>query len=152
MRELVRNEIRNKVSQSDRDFLMEPTNLVLWQEYLAELLNDTQDSIDQAENKFLIESERYRGFGKKMNEAYRFMHAEEQKKRFTVRYKVNKRLDEVTRMVVAQRPESEADLYPLLKAAIMAHKRAVTGNGDPRDVDYDLWDSLDGKWSFGVEM
>lgn len=151
---LVAEEVKNRVSKSQRDFLHMPDNWDRWQKALLMLTRNLEAQIAVIDADQAADRDRYEALGadgvRLLAEA---MSDYEQKRSKVDRFKfhVDKRLDEVT-MLIANGSESVSEdigLAVFLQSAIAKHRDLLDEfDIEPTAVDQALWEALAGKWSF----
>ena len=151
---LVAEEVKNRVSKTQRDFLHMPENWERWQRSLISLCTNLGNQIVYIESDQSADRSRYEALGndgiKLLAEA---MSDYEQKRSKIERFKfhVEKRLDDVT-VMIASGPDSideNIGLAVFLKSAIVKHHELLNEYDiEPTPVDQALWSSLEGKWLF----
>lgn len=151
---MVAEEVKNRLSKSERKELLKPENWNRWKETLLALVENLEDQIANIDADSEADRIRYEGMGtdgrrlaKEAAQAYNSKRV--RIKRFL--FHVNRRLDEVTTMietgkVIESDGWAEAELF---KKAIIKH-RAMLRDFDLEEtaVDRALWSTLDGKWLF----
>lgn len=151
---LVAEEVKNKVSRSQRRILLEEQNWDKWRralEALVQLLDTQLSNLKEWED---ADRDRYSQLGSDgvvlLNQAV----AEYQSRRTKIerfRFHVERRLDEVTEMIETGSPISEdIDSHAkLFENAIKKHKELLEKYDiEPNPIDLSLWDALDGRWTF----
>lgn len=151
---LVAEEVKNRVSRSQRDFLTLPDNWVRWQRALVVLVENLRIQLERLDADEEIDRERYESFGedgvKLLAEA---MSDYENRRSKISRFKfhVDKRLDEVSRMIAlgADSVDEDSSAHAFLRKAIEKHRDMLEEYDlEATPIDLALWDALDGKWSF----
>jgi hypothetical protein len=151
---LVAEEVKNRVSRSQRDFLMLSDNWVRWQRALVALVDNLDRQLDRLSSDEEADKERYESLGddgvKLLAEAMSDYEARRSKiTRF--KFHVDKRLDEVSRMIALGVDSSDEDIsaHAFLRKAIEKHRELLEEfDLESTPIDIALWDALDGKWSF----
>lgn len=151
---LVAEEVKNRVSRSQRDFLALPDNWGRWQRALVVLVENLRIQLERLDADEEIDRERYESFGedgvKLLAEA---MSDYENRRSKISRFKfhVDKRLDEVSRMIAlgADSVDEDSSAHAFLRKAIEKHRDMLEEYDlEATPIDLALWDALDGKWSF----
>lgn len=151
---LVAEEVKNRVSKSQRDFLHMPENWDRWQRALIALSANLDSQISNISSDQSADKARYEALGadgiKLLAEA---MSDYEQKRSKIERFKfhVEKRLDEVTVMIASGTDAVSEDigLAVFLQSAITKHREMLDHYDiEPTVVDQALWAALAGKWTF----
>ena len=151
---LVAEEIKNNVSQEQRDYLNLPENWARWQRAVQILKDNLDAQVDNILKKEQSETEKYRELGEDGIKMLTEIMAEFDNRRKKIerfRYHVIKRLDEITRMIAMGTDVVEERLKTVefLRKAIERHRdmmRAYELETTP--IDIALWSCLDGKWTF----
>lgn len=152
---LVADEVKNKASNDDVEFLRQPENLVRWQEALFTLLSNLNTQIQEINAAEESSSKRYKEMG---NEGVRLLiqsikeYEERRKKISRFKFHVEVRLDNVTRMINVldeSSVEKQASLAAFYQRAIMKHRELLDElEYDFSEVDEALWEALSGNWTF----
>lgn len=153
---LVAEEVKNRVSKSQREYLRLPENWDRWQRALIALDRNLQSQVDRLAGDEEADRARYSSFGqdgvKLLAEAMSDYEARRTKiERF--KFHVGKRLDEVTRMVAmgVDEDDSELSAYSFLRKAVERHRQMLEEYDlESTPIDHALWDALDGRWSFDL--
>lgn len=151
---LVAEEVKNKVPDSQRDYLRLPENWTRWQRALLALienLNNQLDGLAEAEKDAVA---RYEGFGddglKLLTEST--VEYDNRRKKITrFKFHVENRLDEVTRMIALDSDAVDERLktVELLRRAIERHREMLDEyEMDVSLIDEALWAVLEGRWEF----
>ncbi len=151
---LVAEEIKNQVTQSQRDYLNLPENWARWQravQFLADNLERQLKTIRDSEEE---ETERYRELGQEGVKMLTELLADFDNRRKKIerfRYHVVNRIDEITRMIAMGTDivEERLKTVEFLRKAIERHKELMKDYElEPTPIDVALWASLDGHWNF----
>lgn len=158
---LVAEDVKNRVSVEQSDYLRLPENVARWKRSLQLLLVNLDNQLDDLATKEELEVRRYEGLGGDgVNLLAEVQTVIEQRRRKIVRFRfhVEKRLDEVIRLSNAASKDETAQSanYNLLRSAIQKHKEllldedffATLSDADQDLIDEALWASLDGVWAF----
>lgn len=158
---LVAEDVKNRVSVEQADYLRLPENINRWKRSLQLLLVNLDNQLDDLATKEELEVRRYEGLGGDgVNLLAEVQTVIEQRRRKVVRFRfhVEKRLDEVIRLSNAASKDETKQLanYNLLRSAIEKHKEylldedffVTLSDADQDLIDEALWASLDGVWAF----
>jgi hypothetical protein len=151
---MVAEEVKNKLSQKQRQELLKPENWERWKETLLALVDNLQEQIEQIDEDSEADRIRYEAMGsdgrRLVRESTQAYNSRKMKvNRFL--YHVNKRLDEVMHMIetgeaIKSDGWAEAELF---KKAIIKHRSMLRDfDLEETSIDRALWDTLNGKWSF----
>lgn len=150
---LVAEEVKNKISRSQREILMQKENWDKWKRALnalVETLNDQLDGLNEDED---ADRERYSALGTDGARLLAESMSEYESRRSRIQrflFHVERRLDEVEGMIrtgqVYNDPSKNALLY---ENAIKKHKAMIEEYDiEPTPVDLALWEALNGTWAF----
>lgn len=151
---LVAEEVKNKVSKTQRGILLERENWDKWRRALIALIDTLQEQLDNLADDEQSDRERYRALGADGKKLLAQAVSEYQNRRTKIerfRFHVERRLDEVEQMiesgeVISDDSASHAVLY---ENAIKKHKEMIERfDIEPTAIDLALWDALEGQWSF----
>lgn len=152
---LVAEEVKNKVSRSQRTVLMEKDNWDRWKRSLIALSESLSEQLDIIHYDSEADKKRYSELGadgaKLLSEAMSNYSARASKiERF--KFHVERRLDEVVMMIktgtIQNDPSQNVMLY---ENAIKKHKSLIEQYDiEPTSIDEALWASLEGKWTFNT--
>lgn len=158
---LVAEDVKNRVSIEQSDYLRSPENLSRWKRSLQLLLVNLDSQLDELASKEELEVRRYESMaddGVKLLAEVRTVIEQRRRKIVRFRFYVEKRLDEVVRMSnAASSDESErSSNYNLLRSAIERHKQLLLddeffsslSDAEQDSIDEALWAALDGVWAF----
>lgn len=151
---LVAEEIKNQVTQSQRDYLNLPENWARWQRAVQILADNLERQLKMIRESEEEETERYRDLGQdgvKMLTELLADFDNRRKKIERFRYHVVNRLDEITRMIAmgTDAVEERLKTVEFLRKAIERHKELMRQYElEPTPIDAALWTSLDGRWLF----
>lgn len=153
---MVSEEIKNKISTSQKKILLDPENWSKWRDALLLLSENLDKQIENIKEDAEIDAEKYFKMGlngKKLAiEASReYQHRIKKIDRF--KFHVNRRLDEVMVMIETGTIQSSDgwDRVAFLENAIVKH-RELLREFDLEDtaVDRALWSALGGNWDFNL--
>lgn len=151
---LVAEDVKNRVTDSQSEYLRLPENWGRWSRALTILYDNLQDQLEELADRERSEIGRYETLGA---DGVRLM-AEvqtdiEQRRRKIIRFRfyVETRLDEVARLVSATSDDENEKIrtVDLLRSAIIKHRELIQENDfDFSEIDEALWASLEGRWNF----
>ena len=151
---LVAEDVKNRVTDFQSDYLRLPENWSRWSRALTILYDNLQDQLDELADRERTEIGRYEMLGA---DGVRLM-AEvqtdiEQRRRKIIRFRfyVETRLDEVARLMSSSSDDESEQIrtVELLRSAITKHRELIEDNNfDFSEIDEALWSSLEGKWNF----
>lgn len=151
---LVAEEVKNRVSRQQHDYLRLPENWVRWQRCLITLvenldsqLRDIQDEEQETERKY----QRLGEEGLRLAAESLAVFESRRKKIQRFRFHVEARLDEVTRMIAlgSDAIDDRMKTVEFLRKSIEEHRSMVIDNGfEATPIDHALWSALEGKWEF----
>lgn len=151
---LVAEEVKNRVSDAQRDYLRLPENWTRWQRALIALVENLNRQIDEINAKEAAQNARYTALGEagvRLLAESMSEHEDRRKKIERFRFHVESRLDEVTRMIAVGSEEVDDRLKTVqfLRAAIDKHHELFAKfNLEPTKIDEALWAAVDGFWEF----
>lgn len=151
---LVAEEVKNKVSRSQRSFLMERENWSKWKRALIALIESLQSQLDNILDDEDSDRDRYSDLGRDGEKLLALAMSEYKARRTKIerfKFHVERRLDEVEQMIATGEPiEVEPDKNAiLLENAIRKHKELIENYDiEPTVIDMALWDALEGQWTF----
>ena len=143
---IVSEDIKNKASDSDKDFLRLPENWELWRESLLYIIETVTEKISELEKEIHELRKAYPDFT--VDPAA--LSASQLEKSMRFRFHAEKRLAEVDRLIHLGKDENRDDsLLTFLRDAIAAHKKWNEDNGVVNSEGDDcLYAALDGEWKF----
>jgi len=146
---LVADDVKNRVSDAQRQYLELPQNRERWKRALVALVRNLADQIQDIKTDRELDVERYSEFGNEgislLTEA---MASYDVRLAKIERFKmfVDKRLDHV---VSLGEDESAVSRAQFLEAAIRKHKEMMAElDMEETDLDIALWEALDNEWGF----
>lgn len=151
---LVAEEIKNKASQQQRDYLNLPENWARWQravQYLADNLEAQVRAIHATEQDELA---RYTAIGAENSTMVTELMADFETRRKKIerfRFHVTNRVDDITRMIAmgTDAVEDRLKTVDFLRKAIETHKSMMFEYElEPTPIDIALWAALEDKWKF----
>ena len=151
---MVAEEVKNKLSSAQRNELLKQENWERWREALLALVDNLEEQIENIEEDAEADRIRYESLGnsgKRLAREAASAYNSRKTKVSRFLFHVNKRLDEVSRMIetgesIKSDGWSEAEF---LKKAILKHRHMMR-EYDLEDtaIDRALWATLDNKWTF----
>ena len=153
---LVAEEVKNRVSRSQKEFLNLPENWVRWQRALIALNKNLDHQINRLDDDAKSDRERYEALeedGVKLLAEAMSDYENRRAKVSRFQFHVGKRLDEVTRLIAMgeDAADQEISAYSFLRKAIERHRQMLQEfDLESTPIDHALWDSLDGQWSFDL--
>lgn len=151
---LVAEEVKNKVSRSQRAVLLEQKNWDKWRRALTALIDSLQMQLDNIASDEESDRDRYSNLGRDGEKLLAMALGEYRQRQAKIerfKFHVERRLDEVEQMIdtgnlIASDPSKNAILY---ENAIKKHKDLIEQyNIEPTPIDLALWDALEGQWTF----
>lgn len=151
---LVAEEVKNRVTPTQADYLRLPENWGRWQRALITLVDNLDNQLDDLNDQEAMHTERYRALGDQgvtlLTEALADIEGRRRKiNRF--KFHVDAKLDEVTRMIGlgTDAIDDQVKAVDFLRRAIERHRELnEQALIDPTPIDVALWEALDGKWEF----
>ena len=151
---IVAEEVKNKLSSHQKDELLKQENWTRWRDALLALVDNLEDQIQDIEEDAEADRIRYEGMGhdgrRLAREAAQAYNSRKTKvSRFL--FHVNKRLDEVTRMIEtgeAIKSDGWTEAEFLRKAITRHRSRMRQFDMEETAIDRSLWATLDNKWTF----
>jgi len=146
---LVAEDVKNRVSDAQREYLHLPQNRERWKRSLLALVSNLEKQIQNISEDRQLDSERYEDLGDDgkilLAEAIQSYDGRQSKiERF--KFFVDKRLDYVASL---GEDESAVARVAFLEAAILKHKEIIEEEDiEFSDVDEALWAALENKWEF----
>ena len=151
---VVAEDVKNRASDTQRDYLMLPENWNKWQRSLKTLEANLASQLVGIQDHETKQIDIYKALGqdgiKLVVEATADFESRRKKiERF--KFHVTNRLDDVARMIAMGTDEVEERLKTVdfLRRAIEQHQGMMTSyNLEPTPIDVALWATLDGRWEF----
>ena len=151
---MVAEEVKNKLSPSQKETLLEEQNWNRWQEALVALAENLELQIKQIKEEEKIEHDRYTslggdGDGLAMRSSAAYANRASKIDRF--KFHVERRLDDVTKMIESGvATESDGwDEVNFYRRAIHEHKVLMREYDlEETPIDKALWAALEKKWDF----
>jgi hypothetical protein len=148
----VAEEVKNKLSPAQRNTLLQRENWDRWQRALVALTENLKDQIQQIAGAEAEDERRFEGIGsKRMQKEIRGAYADRRLRVERFLFHVNKRLDEVTKMIeTGVAPEANPwEVIDFFKRAIFEHRKLMDEHDlEPTPIDEALWAALSDKWLF----
>jgi hypothetical protein len=151
---LVAEEVKNRVTPSQVEYLRLPENWTRWQRALMALNSNLDAQLDALARDHAEDQEKYAVLGQDglapLAESLADIEAR-QKKITRFQFHVSSRLDEVTKMIAlgAEGVDQRLAAVEFLRKAIERHRSIMEElDLEPTAVDVALWAALDGKWEF----
>lgn len=153
---LVSEDVKNKVSSSQKQILLNPKNLERWRDALLFLTGNLVDQLRNIESDAITDAERYTDMGEVMlvQEAAVF-YQNKQNKIARFKFHVDRRIDEVVSLIEKNEipkdyslttPDPLVDFY---RKAITTHRSLIHEyDFEETSIDRSLWAALDGRWEF----
>lgn len=160
---LVAEEVKNNVTQAQRDLLRLPENWSRWQRALVALVANLDGQLDSINEREQDDTKRYTEMSATLagtDDAQKPLHilasrqaeyADKRKKIERFRHHVEDRLDEVTRMIAlgTEAVEERLQVVMFLRRGIERHREMLDEfDLEATPVDKALWAVLEGKWEF----
>ena len=142
---MVSEDIKGKSDSVTHDLLRSQEHREQWRESLIAIINNVNDQIKEltaeADHLRNIYNEDFvtdpaESISAKIDKAERF------------RYHAEKRLAEADRLISVGAVSKDMKLSSFLKDAIVEHMRLKKGNNSYDKTDRQLWEAINGKWSF----
>jgi hypothetical protein len=151
---LVAEEVKNKVTPEQKDYLRLPENWTRWQRALTVLTNNLDQQLESLKNEERRDTENYRALGddgvKLLTESLSEIEVR-RKKILRFKFHVDSRVDEVTQMIALGSDAVDERLrgVEFLRKAIERHQELLDEfDIEPTAVDRALWAALENKWDF----
>lgn len=151
---LVAEEIKNNVTQEQRDYLNLPENWTRWQRAVNTLARNLDNQLETIRTTEQREIEKYQSLGKDGIKLLAEVTAEFDNRRKKIerfRYHVITRLDEISRMIAlgTDAIDERMKTVEFLRKAIEAHRDTMRHyDMEATPIDAALWKALDGQWKF----
>lgn len=151
---LVAEEVKNRVTDEQREYLKLPENWGRWQRALTTLADNLNNQLEQIASQENADTTRYRALGEdglKLLAESLSEHEHRRKKIARFKFHVDSRLDEVTRMIAlgADAVDERLKTVDFLRKAIERHRLLLEElDLESTVVDSALWAALEGKWEF----
>lgn len=151
---LVAEEVKNRVSKTQAEFLRMPDNWGRWQRALVALCKNLENQLATIQVDEAADRDRYGALGDDGVRLLAEAMSDYENRRSKIdrfKFHVEKRLDEVTRMIAvgSADPDEEMATAIFLRAAITKHKELLQEfDIEPTPIDHALWSTLSGEWGF----
>jgi len=152
---LVAEDVKNKSSVEQKNYLRGPETRDRWKRALYALIENLDLQIQEIDRSEKNDSNRYEKMGK-AGERLLFetvqSYDDRRKKIERFRFYVEQRIAEVDRLIALGDEDvtTEQSMTAFLQQAISTHKEMMDDHDlEPTIVDEALWAALEGKWVFG---
>jgi hypothetical protein len=151
---LVAEEVKNRVTEEQKDYLRLPENWTRWQRSLVALVKNLSSQLDDLAEKEKSDTKRYKQLGEAGLKLLAESMAETESRRKKIarfKFHVDAKLDEVTRMIAlgSDAVDERLRTVEFLRRSIEQHKVMMEDNFmEPTSIDKALWAALEGKWEF----
>ena len=151
---MVSEDVKKKISFSEKNVLMQPENWGRWKETLLVLIGNLERQIESLAMDSDTDAERYLSMGRNGERLAAAACRDYQfriKKIDRFKFHVNRRLDAIMIMIETGEAKEENgwDRASFLESAILKHRSILREHGlEETSVDLALWDALDGNWGF----
>jgi hypothetical protein len=146
---IVAEEVKNKATPSQREYLEQPQNRDRWRRALIALVSNLQQQIDDIEADEKEDIARYTAMGRSglaLLSETTSSYSERKNKIERFKFYVSSRLDKVMEMSETSDFISRTELF---EKAIREHKYLMEQNDmEVTPADEALWATLDGRWEF----
>lgn len=152
--QLVAEEVKNKLSPSQREELLETENWDRWRRALTALTENLVTQIEEIQINAEADNNRYQAMGRdgrKLAREAESAYSMRQSKIERFKFHVDKRLDQVVRMIKTGQPidMSPFETANFFRRAIIKHRELmVKFDMEDTAIDRALWDTLENKWEF----
>jgi len=152
--QMVAEEVKNKLSPTQKKLLMQEENWDRWKRSLAALLDNLSDQVENIKADMASDQRRYASFGEdgealaaaaqsaydvRLNKINRF------------KFYVENRLAQVEGMIENKKPletTPDEDIQFLRRAIVMHEKLMEKFDLEATSIDRALWATLDNRWEF----
>lgn len=149
---LVAEEVKNKLSPSQRNVLLEKENWHNWQRCLITLVQNLEEQIADINEDANADDIRFGQLGsRRLQTEARNTYNNRRHKIERFKFHVNKRLDQVTAMIeTGSAVKSDGwEQVEFLRNAISTHRQMLNKHDmEATPIDEALWASLGNKWEF----
>lgn len=149
---LVAEEVKNRVSKTQRDYLKMVDQWPRWQRALIALDQNLVGQLERINQDEADDRKRYEALGEDGVRLLAEAMSEYESRRSKIarfKFHVEKRLDEVTAMIARGVESMDDDLATFLSKAINKHREMLREYDlEPTPIDQALWDALEGQWAF----
>jgi hypothetical protein len=151
---LVAEEVKNRVTPEQREYLSLPENRDRWERALVILTDNLNNQLTDLDAREERERERYEALGTDGLKLLAEMLADvENRKKKVSRFlfHVERRIEAVHRLAAGSSEEIQerARLVEFLRRSIEQHRTLmIRENLEPTPIDSALWAALDGEWNF----
>lgn len=151
---LVAEEVKNRVTTTQADYLRLPENWGRWQRALLVLIDNLNEQLAELDEQERSDADRYNSLGEHGVTLLAESISENESRRKKInrfKFHVESKLDEVTRMIGlgTDAVDDQVKAVDFLRRAIERHRQLnEEADIDPTPIDMALWEALDGKWDF----
>ena len=151
---MVSEDVKRKISYSDKNVLMQSENWERWKDTLLILIGNLDRQIESLVVDSEADSDRYLSMGRSGERLASTANRDYQlriKKIERFKFHVNRRLDEVVMMIESGETKEENgwDKVAFLENAIQQHRLLLHKYElEETSIDVALWSALEGKWEF----
>jgi len=153
---LVSEDVKNKISSSQKKILLDPNNWERWKDALLMLSENLDGQLSDIEQDAFADKQRYASMGESVLEQEAAIYYQNKKNKISrFKFHVNRRIDEVISLIEQNEKPKDYSASPnelsvgFYKKAIQAHKSLIYEyNLEETSIDRALWSTLDGKWEF----
>jgi uncharacterized protein YaaN involved in tellurite resistance len=151
---LVAEEVKNRVTDEQREYLRLPEKWGKWQRALVTLTENLERQLNDLKEQEEADTKRYRNLG---DEGLKLLaeslseYENRRKKINRFKFHVDARLDEITRTIAlgTDAVDERLKTVDFLRKAIERHRSLLEElDMESTTVDQALWAALDGKWDF----
>lgn len=151
---MVAEEVKNKLSSSQRQELLKPDNWTRWRDALLALVDNLEDQIESIDEDSEADKMRYEALGREGRRLAKEAAAAYSSRKIKVNrflFHVNRRLDEVTKMIeTGEAIKTDGwEEVQFLRKSIIKHRTMMRElDMEETAIDKALWSTLDGQWTF----
>lgn len=146
---IVAEDVKNKATVSQQEYLSMGHNRDRWKRSLTALIDNLNDQIEDINDDEAADVERYEKLGKSGIALVSSATATYEERRHKIerfRFHVENKLDKVCAILDSEEFLSRVDLF---EKAIQQHRLLMEGyDMEVTPADQALWATLDGKWEF----
>ncbi len=145
---IVSEDVKNILSSEKQDYLRLTSNLERWKKSLLKLLDNLDEQVAELTHSEAVVAE---ALPTNLITTYKIDADEKKTKIGRFRFYVTQRLSEAERMLALGETGQEEDLRlaSFYRNAILEHRSIMEDHDfEPTPIDYALWNSIDGVWSF----
>ena len=151
---VVAEDVKNRATPQQQEYLKLPENWSRWQRALKTLETNLNSQLESIHKYEMEQITTYKALGRDGVKLIAEATAEFDSRRKKIerfKFHVTNRLDEVTRMIAVGGDEVDKrlEVVDFLRRAIEKHKAMMLSYDlEPTPIDGALWSALDGKWEF----